>query len=727
MTMPMTIATARAPTIRRAEMPRARSTAAIATDRKSSTPWTTPQPIEPRTHSPIASESADDEQEDREDDQEEGQRTGGGDPSDLAGDRSGFRLRQVDMGHDEGHRGVPGRADLGAKSRRRATRSARRRGPRARGRHGSGSGRRRTRAAARRVAAPTRRRAAAVAAGPASDRPGSCSGWRRWVLSDDTSASGPSSHARGTLRWPAMPTSEPRRLLTAELLSIGTELTVGETRDTNAGELARALTEAGVRVARMTALPDDLAVVTDAFATALARSDLVISTGGLGPTPDDLTREAIAAACGETVAIDPTLEAWLRELWRRRDMAFPELNLKQAWRIPSSAALANPNGTAPGWFVTRPDGRVIVALPGPPREMRPMWTDEVLPRLRERGLGSRRRVADIPAGRASANRRSPSCSASRSCARPTRSSPPMPGSRRWTSASPPSADGRDRRPMTWSRRRRPRSSATSGDTCGRPATRPGVRPSGRAWRSRAGRWPSSRSAPAAASTRWSATRHGSASTNRSTPRHRRRPRTARHPTMARARTTDRRPRTLRAAGSPARWRRGRPGGPRPPTDRRHRGLHRDLDPARRPSHPAERVPDRADGAVEGGPDGGRRAARGPARGRTDRLAARLGDQAVEVRDDDPIPVEADQARVAELPEQLVHALTGAADHRGEFRLGQARPESDRAVGVGGSRLARRDGRVAPRAGRSCPGNGAPRRGSSGVGAPRRARRGARRG
>ncbi len=185
-----------------------------------------------------------------------------------------------------------------------------------------------------------------------------------------------------------MPGTEPRRLLTAELLSIGTELTVGDTRDTNAGELARSLTDAGVRVGRLTALPDDLAVVTEAFAAGLTRADIVISTGGLGPTPDDLTREAIAAACGETVAIDPTLEAWLRELWRRREMAFPELNLKQAWRIPSSQPLANPNGTAPGWFVTRPDGRIVVAMPGPPREMRPMWTDQVLPRLRDRGLGA---------------------------------------------------------------------------------------------------------------------------------------------------------------------------------------------------------------------------------------------------------------------------------------------------------------------------------------------------
>ena len=180
---------------------------------------------------------------------------------------------------------------------------------------------------------------------------------------------------------------EPRRLLTAELLSIGTELTVGETRDTNAGELARWLTGMGVRVARMTALRDDASEVVAAFRAGLDRSDVVISTGGLGPTPDDLTREAIATACGETPSVDPNLEAWLRELWARRGMPFPELNLKQAWRIPSAQTLANPNGTAPGWFVTRPDGRVIVALPGPPREMRPMWSDEVVPLLRSLGLG----------------------------------------------------------------------------------------------------------------------------------------------------------------------------------------------------------------------------------------------------------------------------------------------------------------------------------------------------
>lgn len=186
----------------------------------------------------------------------------------------------------------------------------------------------------------------------------------------------------------APPVAPRRPIQTAELLSVGSELTVGETRDTNAGELARSLTGLGVAVGRIVATPDDLATVGAAFAEALGRADLVVSTGGLGPTPDDLTREAIASVAGEVPDVDPELEAWLRELWGRRGMPFPDLNLKQAWLIPSATALPNPNGTAPGWWVERPDGRVVVALPGPPREMRPMWAEHVLPRLRRRGAGA---------------------------------------------------------------------------------------------------------------------------------------------------------------------------------------------------------------------------------------------------------------------------------------------------------------------------------------------------
>lgn len=191
-------------------------------------------------------------------------------------------------------------------------------------------------------------------------------------------------------------TSTPgRRLRTAELLAVGSELTAGETRDTNGGELARSLSLHGVAVRRITALPDDLALVRAQLREALDAVDLVVATGGLGPTPDDLTREAIAAAVGEEPAVDPELEAWLRALFARRGMALPEVNLKQAWLIPSARSIPNPNGTAPGWWVDRPDGRVAVLLPGPPRELRPMWHDWALPRLRERGLGDGRVVRTL--------------------------------------------------------------------------------------------------------------------------------------------------------------------------------------------------------------------------------------------------------------------------------------------------------------------------------------------
>ena len=180
----------------------------------------------------------------------------------------------------------------------------------------------------------------------------------------------------------------PDRLLRAEILSVGSEITVGETRDTNAGELARELTERGVRIGRLGAVPDELGVVREAIASGLGRADLVVTTGGLGPTPDDLTREAIAAVLNEDPVVDPATEAWLRDRFARRGMPFPESNVKQAWLIPSAEALPNPNGTAPGWFVRVPTGGVVVALPGPPREMRPMWHDEALPRLLAIGLGT---------------------------------------------------------------------------------------------------------------------------------------------------------------------------------------------------------------------------------------------------------------------------------------------------------------------------------------------------
>jgi nicotinamide-nucleotide amidase len=174
---------------------------------------------------------------------------------------------------------------------------------------------------------------------------------------------------------------------TARFLAVGTELTTGTTRDTNSGDLARELTALGVRVLATTALPDDLGRVSAAFRDALADADLVVSTGGLGPTPDDLTREAIAAACDLEVHEDPALITWLDDMFTRRGAPMPDANRKQAWLIDGATPLHNAHGSAPGWWVDRPDGRVVIALPGPPREMTPMWHDQVLPRLRAGALG----------------------------------------------------------------------------------------------------------------------------------------------------------------------------------------------------------------------------------------------------------------------------------------------------------------------------------------------------
>ena len=171
-------------------------------------------------------------------------------------------------------------------------------------------------------------------------------------------------------------------MATAQLLSIGSEILLGETVDTNAAHLGAELARLGVRLLGVRALPDDRAAIAAAFVTARAEADLVIATGGLGPTHDDLTREGLADALGEPLDEDPALVRALRARWRGSG-AFPASNLRQALRIRSAEILPNPIGSASGWWVDR-DGSVCVLLPGVPSEMRRMWTDEVMPRLSSR-------------------------------------------------------------------------------------------------------------------------------------------------------------------------------------------------------------------------------------------------------------------------------------------------------------------------------------------------------
>lgn len=172
----------------------------------------------------------------------------------------------------------------------------------------------------------------------------------------------------------------------AEIVSVGTELLLGQITDTNASYLGQQLAPLGIDLYWISAVGDNLGRIAEVVRRALDRSDLLIMTGGLGPTEDDLTREAICEVLGEKMVVIPELEADLRAFFRRRGVQMPERNVKQATLIPSAQALANPIGTAPGWWVEK-DGRIIVAMPGVPVEMRRMWEHEVAPRLRQRTGG----------------------------------------------------------------------------------------------------------------------------------------------------------------------------------------------------------------------------------------------------------------------------------------------------------------------------------------------------
>jgi nicotinamide-nucleotide amidase len=165
----------------------------------------------------------------------------------------------------------------------------------------------------------------------------------------------------------------------AYLLSIGSELLVGETVDTNAAFLAGDLARLGMPLLGVRQLPDDQAVIASALSEARRDVDLVIVTGGLGPTHDDITREGLADALGEPLSPDPQLAAELEARFAAYG-PMPASNLRQTLRIPSAEILANPIGSAPGWWVDR-DGTVVALLPGVPSEMRRMWADEVAPRL----------------------------------------------------------------------------------------------------------------------------------------------------------------------------------------------------------------------------------------------------------------------------------------------------------------------------------------------------------
>jgi nicotinamide-nucleotide amidase len=169
-----------------------------------------------------------------------------------------------------------------------------------------------------------------------------------------------------------------------ELVAVGTELLLGQLVDTNSSYVAQQLAEAGIDVYGMHTVGDNLRRIQGTIALALERADGVITTGGLGPTVDDLTKEAVADLFGLEMELhEPSLE-FMKQIFATFGREMRENNVKQAMMPRGSRVLANPNGTAPGFVAFRSDGKFVASMPGPPREMKPMLVNELLPFLRER-------------------------------------------------------------------------------------------------------------------------------------------------------------------------------------------------------------------------------------------------------------------------------------------------------------------------------------------------------
>ena len=184
----------------------------------------------------------------------------------------------------------------------------------------------------------------------------------------------------------------------AELLAVGSELLGALRSDTNTLWLTEKLLEVGVEVAARITVADDAALLESAFRNALGRADLVIATGGLGPTEDDLTRAAAASALGRGLHRDQEILEALKARFARFLRQMAPINEKQADVIDGAVALPNARGTAPGQRIEH-EGRLLFLLPGPPGEMQPMFTGQVLPIVRERAGGAvlRTRVLRIAA------------------------------------------------------------------------------------------------------------------------------------------------------------------------------------------------------------------------------------------------------------------------------------------------------------------------------------------
>jgi len=181
--------------------------------------------------------------------------------------------------------------------------------------------------------------------------------------------------------------------LTAEIIAIGSELLEPDRTDTNSLWLTEQLNRLGIEVKLKTIVGDDDARLEEAIRDAVRRTKVIITTGGLGPTEDDITRKITARALGRRLLLDEDVLGEIRQRFQSFGVTMPERNSRQAMVIEDAVVLPNPNGTAPGMFIDH-HGTAIVLLPGPPREMRPMFENHVAERLVARA-GSLRVVRRI--------------------------------------------------------------------------------------------------------------------------------------------------------------------------------------------------------------------------------------------------------------------------------------------------------------------------------------------
>ncbi len=171
--------------------------------------------------------------------------------------------------------------------------------------------------------------------------------------------------------------------LTAEIIAIGSELLAPDRTDTNSLWLTEKLNRLGIEVKLKTIVGDDDARLEETIKDATRRSKVVITTGGLGPTEDDITRKITARALGRRLLLDEAVLAEIKQRFQGFGVAMPERNSRQAMVIEDAEVLPNPNGTAPGMFIDH-NGTAIVLLPGPPREMKPMFENHVSSKLEGR-------------------------------------------------------------------------------------------------------------------------------------------------------------------------------------------------------------------------------------------------------------------------------------------------------------------------------------------------------